>query len=101
MLIINSSFGPRDLGHLDIDQRGSGIPVEGLDITRAEFHTYTCTHCNGIVVMHPKRTRERYKCVGCNHHICDGCAAKAHEGEACKTMQQRYEESLELILKGQ
>lgn len=100
MLIRNSSFGPQGLGYLEIDQRGSGIPVEGTITPHAEFDTYTCTHCSGVVVMNPKRTRERYKCMGCNHHICDGCAADVAAGAECVTMQQRYEESIELILKG-
>jgi hypothetical protein len=44
--------------------------------------------------MNPQRTRERYKCQGCNHHICDDCAARKIAGEPCKTMMQKYDEHL-------
>jgi hypothetical protein len=100
MLIINSSHGLPGMGYLEIDQRASGVPVVGNASAHAEFDTYTCTHCNAVVVMNPQRRRERYKCMGCNHHICDGCAAEKAAGAECITMQQRYEESLKSFLKG-
>lgn len=97
MLIRNSDHGTPGLGYLIIDQRGSGIPVEGATGAVIERDTYTCTHCNAVVVMNPMRKRERYRCIGCSHNICDPCAADAVAGTPCKTMQQRYEESLEVL----
>jgi hypothetical protein len=96
-LIRNSDHGPTGLGYLIIDQRGAGLPVEGTAEVLLERDTYTCTHCNAVVVMNPARKRERYRCVGCSHHICDPCAADAATGVPCKTMKQRYEESLEVL----
>jgi hypothetical protein len=86
---------PRGLGYFEVDQRNveAELPV-GIP-RHFEADTYTCSHCNYVVVMNPARVRERYKCKGCNHHVCDGCAAKAIEGEACKTMLQKAYEHLE------
>jgi transcription elongation factor Elf1 len=42
-----------------------------------EAATYTCPHCNGIVVKEPKRTRERAYCYSCGENICDACGVKA------------------------
>jgi hypothetical protein len=90
---------PRGLGHFEIDQRASGIPVADASTTHFEADTYTCSHCNYVVVLNPQRVRERYKCKSCNHNICDGCAAKAYAGEACLTMKQRVDEHLERVLR--
>jgi DNA-directed RNA polymerase subunit RPC12/RpoP len=77
---------PTNLGYLMKD----GRPAGGALLERA---TYTCTHCSAVVVMNPDRTRERYKCRGCNHLICDGCAALRAAGGPCHTVQQKYDES--------
>jgi hypothetical protein len=93
MLILNDKE-PRGLGYYEIDQRA----VEGLPpgTTRHfEADTYTCSHCQRVVVLNPARTRERYKCKGCQHHICDDCAAKRVAGGACKTFSQLADEVLE------
>lgn len=85
----------RGLGYLEVDQRN--VPAElppGVP-RHLEADTYTCSHCQFVVVLNPQRTRERYKCRGCNHHICDNCAAKRVEGEPCKTFQQVVDEYLE------
>jgi hypothetical protein len=52
-------------------------------------------------VMNPERKRERYKCRGCNHHICDDCAAQRVAGGPCRTMQQRYDEDMNQLAKGE
>jgi hypothetical protein len=91
MLII-ADGNPRGLGYLEIDQRATGdIPV-GARTPHFEADTYTCTHCQRVVVMNPERKRERYKCRGCSHHICDDCAARAAAGAPCKTWAQFLEE---------
>jgi hypothetical protein len=94
MLIRTDSLGPTGLGHLEIDQRAAGGRIFEAD-------TYTCTHCNRVVVMNPERKRERYKCRGCNHHICDDCAAQRASGGPCRTMQQRYDEDMNSLAKGE
>jgi len=84
MLIITDSI-PRGAGYLECDNRASG---QG----HFEADTYTCTHCNRVVVMDPQRQRERYKCGGCNHHVCDECAALRLAGGPCRTMAQKIDE---------
>lgn len=78
-----------DEGELTIDHRNSpGLPAwfaerQGLDPKQlgegGVFSTFTkgCTHCGGVVVMNPNRTRPRNHCFRCDHYICDGCAAVA------------------------
>lgn len=60
-----------------------------------ELPTYTCSHCQRVVVMNPERHRPRYTCRGCSHMICDGCAAIREAGAPCKTFKQVVEEALE------
>lgn len=84
MLIITDNL-PRGLGYLQIDQRAAGLGVREAD-------TYTCSHCNRVVVLNPERKRERYKCHGCSHHICDDCAALRIAGGSCRTMAQKVDE---------
>lgn len=95
MLVITDGL-PRGLGYLEIDHRAAGNPPEGLP-THFEADTYTCTHCSAVVVMNPARKRERYKCFGCSHHICDPCAAESVAGVPCLTMQHKYELHLEQL----
>lgn len=81
-----------DLGYYLIDQRAGG-PIAGMPPI-FEAATYTCSHCQSVVIMNPERKRERAKCRGCNHMICDACAEiKARTG-VCKTFQQLADEVL-------
>ena len=96
MLIVTDN-NPRGLGYLEIDQRAAGMPVGRLNLVHFEADTYTCSHCQAVVVMNPERKRERYKCRGCNHHICDNCAAIRQAGGPCKTMSQIVDEYLEMV----
>lgn len=93
MLIRTDSLGPVGLGYFQIDDRAS-------DGRHIEADTYTCTHCQRVVVMNPDRKRERYKCRGCDHHICDDCAALRAAGGACKTFKQLADEILTQVEKG-
>ena len=93
MLIITDGL-PRGLGYLEIDHRATPADVP-TGMRHFEADTYTCSHCNAVVVMNPLRVRERYKCKGCDHHVCDNCAAAMAAGAACKTMKQIVEEHLE------
>lgn len=91
MLLITDGL-PRGLGYYEVKHTDAELLPPGLNTTHFEADTYTCTHCNCVVVMNPSRIRERYKCNGCNHHICDNCAAERVAGAACKTMAQKIDE---------
>lgn len=88
-------------GELLIDHRNSpGVPVDilkssGLPLEAGrgvyESATYTCGHCQAIVVMNPNRTRERHVCRGCMHVICDGCAKEKARTLQCVTFQQKID----------
>jgi hypothetical protein len=75
-------------GYLLIDNRASG---EGMK----EFETFTCSHCQAVVVLNPARQRERYTCRGCDHLLCDRCGAARAAGAKCQTMKQMVDEFLE------
>lgn len=95
MLLITDGL-PRGLGYVEVDHRQvHGALPPGISNRHFEADTYTCTHCQTVVVMNPDRVRERYKCRGCNHHICDPCAAARVGGAACKTFAQIVDEVLE------
>jgi len=79
---------PTGLGYLEVDNRAAD---EGL----FQADTYTCTHCQRVVVMNPERKRDRYKCRGCDHHICDPCAADRAAGAPCRTFRQLADEAME------
>lgn len=88
-------------GYLMIDNRGAPVPDEvvvaqglppGAGRGLYEAATYTCSHCQAIVVLNPERIRERAYCRGCNHRICDGCAAIKARTLTCKTFEQVIDE---------
>ena len=91
MLIKNSDFGPSGFGYLEVDNRACDLPP-GVAARHFEADTYTCTHCERVVVLNPARKRERYKCRYCDHHICDDCAALAIQGTPCKPFKVVVEE---------
>ena len=93
MMIITDGL-PRGLGYYEIDNRGADIPP-GMGQRHFEADTYTCTHCTAVVVLNPDRKRARYKCKGCNHHICDACAVHVQSGGQCVTFQQYVDDSLD------
>ncbi len=51
-------------GFMSIDDRASGGKLTEMD-------TFTCVHCNSIVVMHPMRIRPRNVCLKCDGTTCD------------------------------
>jgi hypothetical protein len=67
-------------GVLEIDNRVSGGKLE-------QFHTLTCSHCNGIVILNSARQRERAFCWLCNAYICDNCKVTG----ACTPVAQALE----------
>jgi hypothetical protein len=72
-------------GELFVDHRASpGLPEDAA--VRLGYHpsqvregvvfesaTYSCSHCQTVVVMNPLRTRERAYCRKCDRYICDNC----------------------------
>lgn len=66
-----------------------------------ESATYTCSHCEHIVVLNPNRTREREYCRGCDSYICDGCGVLKKSGAPCKTYKQIIDEALSAAIKQQ
>lgn len=59
-----------------------------------EAPSFTCRHCQRVVVMNPNRTRERHYCRGCDHLICDDCAAIKAATMQCRTFDQLVDELL-------
>lgn len=97
MLLITDG-APRGLGYVEIDHRATGAPMPP-GMRHFEADTYTCTHCQSVVILNLARKRERYKCSGCDHHICDDCAAKRYQGAPCRTYAQFIDELRERDLK--
>lgn len=96
MLIITENH---NLGLLTVDQRDVEAPIAGRRLV--EVPTYTCTHCEAVVVMNPERVRPRYTCRGCDHMICDTCAAIKEKTGVCKTFAQLVDEHLNRVVKNQ
>jgi hypothetical protein len=101
-------------GYLLVDHRsGPGLTeaearVAGLDPRLAgegaiyESATYTCSHCQTVVIINPQRTRSRGYCRKCNHNICDRCeAARVANGGECMTMNERIDRIQNAAVKGQ
>lgn len=93
-------------GYLMIDHRATHMPVpedllrqSGLPreagIGLFETATYTCSHCQYVVIMNPNRTRERAYCRGCDSYICDPCGAKRAADFSCKTYKQVVDEVMQ------
>lgn len=79
--------------------RTAGLPADAGK-TLFEAATYTCSHCNYVVVVNPDRRRERAYCAKCDHLICDACnATRLASGGECKTMLQLIEEIQEKAAK--
>lgn len=92
-------------GYLFVDHRESpGLPEEmaiaaGRPVSSAkgifEAPTYTCNHCQAVVVINPNRTRDREWCSKCDHHICDACGALKAMTNECNSMAKQIDETLE------
>jgi hypothetical protein len=66
--------------------------LSGGELT--ELPTYTCNHCNRVVLMNPQRTRERGFCRACNSYLCDECNAVRVQTMRCRTFEQHIDEVL-------
>lgn len=98
-------------GYLLVDNRGGpgisdeamlqqGLPV-GSGRGVFEAPTYTCSHCQTVVIINPLRSRERSYCPKCDHYLCDNCGAvRALNGGQCRTFRQIIEETQERADRG-
>lgn len=78
----------------------AGMPV-GAGRGLFEAPTYTCSHCQAVVVLNPLRNRERAYCSKCSHHICDRCGvARVANGGICKPVKQLIDEVQEAAVRG-
>jgi hypothetical protein len=71
----------------------TGLPA-GAGQGIFEAPSYTCRHCQRIVILNPKRNRERAYCRGCDHMICDDCGAERARTLTCRTFDQMVDEML-------
>ena len=95
VLILDHRFTP---GLSAEEEHAQGLPP-GAGRGLTELPTYTCSHCQRVVIMNPQRTRERAYCRKCDHYICDQCGAVAAKTKECKTFEQTIEETQELAVK--
>lgn len=60
-----------------------------------EVDTFTCCHCNVVVVKHPQRTRERHTCFKCMRLTCDqiGCVAECNPIMQSVILADRFPDS--------
>lgn len=94
-------------GVMYIDNRNAPVPDDvmvsmgyapGSGRGVYESATYTCSHCNRVVVIEPKRTRERGYCRKCSQRVCDPCnelKAKTFECLTVKEIADIVQESAE------
>jgi len=96
-------------GELLIDHRFTpGIPEEvthrqGLPVGAAqglfEAPTFTCSHCQKVVVLNPLRNRERAWCRKCDHYLCDPCGGILHATGICRPYRAMLDDLQEKGLK--
>ena len=92
-LMIDHSGSP-GIGPQEIKLIDSDLPV-GIGRAKFEAPTYTCSHCQRVVVMNPLRQRERGYCRNCDHYVCDECnIVRVATGE-CRTFWAKVEEQAE------
>lgn len=70
-----------------------GLPV-GAGKGLFEAPTFTCHHCQSIVIINPNRTRERAYCRGCDHLLCDACGVVRAKTGRCRPFNQVIDEFL-------
>lgn len=64
-----------------------------------EAPTMGCNHCGTVVVINPKRTRDREYCSNCDMYICDNCGLERKlPGYVHRTHRQNLYENAQLAL---
>ena len=88
-------FSKRELeGYVMIDHRespGLDHPLLGKG-TLFQAPTYNCSHCQRLVIINPKRNRERANCTKCDHIICDECGTNMRLTGICRPFKQIVDE---------
>ena len=64
-----------------------------------EAPTFTCHHCDRIVILNPLRNRDRGYCQKCHHQLCDNCETKKAVDGKCNSRERRIDEFLERAVK--
>lgn len=87
---------------LILDNRaGPGLDLPGgVGHGLAELPTFTCTHCQTIVILRMDRTRERAFCRKCDHYICDECGVIQAASTIHRPFAQVLDEAQELGARG-
>jgi hypothetical protein len=93
-LLLDHSDSP---GISDEDAVLAGLPI-GAGRRRFEAPTYTCSHCQYVVILNPKRNRDRAYCRGCDHLLCDACGAERARTGVCRTFKQLIDETINAAL---
>jgi hypothetical protein len=93
-LLIDHTASP-GVSKADLDKLGMVGPAVG-EGQKLELKTFTCSHCQGVVIMNPERTRERASCHKCYARICDKCAAT---GE-CSPFEKKVETTFNHLIHG-
>lgn len=73
-----------------------GLPP-GVGQERFESATFTCSHCQVIVILNPDRSRSRGFCRKCEHYVCDHCEAQRVATGECYPFIARASDLLEKI----
>ena len=94
-LLIDNSVNP---GLTDEQVITSGLPP-GAGKGIFEAPTYTCSHCQLVVVLNPLRTRDRGYCPKCDHYVCDRCEGVRVQTGQCKTFNEIIAEAQEQATK--
>lgn len=100
----------RHEGYLLIDHRESpGLTDEGTRVAQLppgagrgmfEAPTYTCSHCQRVVVVNPLRTRAREWCAKCDRIICDQCSKVMAATGVCESFERFADSYLNAASKG-
>jgi hypothetical protein len=89
-------------GYLMVDNRAAAVAAgmpHGAGLFEAP--TYTCSHCQTVVIINPARNRERAYCRKCDHYLCDTCGAAAAQTGICRTFKQIIDETQERAVRAQ
>jgi hypothetical protein len=84
----------------DAEVVGAGLPI-GAGRGKFEAPTYTCSHCQFVVVLNPLRNRERAWCKKCDHYICDRCGTILAQTGICRPFKQIIDDVQNAAAKGQ
>ena len=71
----------------------AGLPVNaGRGLFEAP--TFTCSHCQAVVILNPNRQQDRHYCRRCDHLICDTCAGVMAQTKECRPFSMYIDEVL-------